>query len=120
MIDLEELRRIALSFAGAYESPTYGGRPSWRTPKGMFAWLRDKPEALVVWVESLEAKEALLTGEPRKFFTTAHYDGYPVVLCDTAELSSAEATELLRVSWMLRAPASLTRPKKARARAKRP
>jgi hypothetical protein len=29
----------------------------------MFAWIRDEPEALVVWVESLEDKEALVASE---------------------------------------------------------
>lgn len=64
----------------AYEQPSYGGRRSWRTAPRMFAWLRDDPEALVVWVEAVEDKEALIAVDPVKFITTAHYEGQPIVL----------------------------------------
>jgi hypothetical protein len=42
--------------------------------------IRDEPDALVVWVESLEDKEALIASDPGKFFTTPHYDGQPITL----------------------------------------
>ena len=35
------------------------------------------PDALVVWSDE---KELLLGADPEKFFTTPHYDGYPMVL----------------------------------------
>lgn len=75
----------------------------------MFAWIRDEPEALVVWVGSVEEKEALLADESGKFFTTAHYDGYPVVLVQLEAVDLAEVTELLTESWRVRAPRALTR-----------
>lgn len=87
--------------------PTYGDRPSWRTKPRMFAWVRDEPEALVVWVPSLDEKDALLAAGPMVFFTTPHYDGDPIVLVDLAEIELAEAGELLTESWRLRAPRRL-------------
>jgi hypothetical protein len=75
----------------------------------MFAWLRDEPEALVVWVESLEEKEALIAAEPGTFFTTAHYDGQPIVLVRLESVDRDEARELITDSWRLRAPRSLTK-----------
>jgi hypothetical protein len=75
----------------------------------MFAWLRDEPEALVVWVESLEEKEALIAAEPSTFFTTAHYDGQPIVLVRLESVDRDEARELITDSWRLRAPRSLTK-----------
>jgi len=71
----EDIREIARSLPGSFERESYGGCPSWRTSPRMFAWIRDDPEALVVWVESPEAKDALLATDPGKFFTTSHYDG---------------------------------------------
>jgi len=100
----QDVRRIALGLAGAYEQKSFGGRPSWRTKPRMFAWIRDDPEALVVWVESPEVRDALLGGEPRKFFTTPHYDGHPIVLVDLDAVDDDEATELITESWRLRAP----------------
>ena len=73
MITHDDVRRIALEFPDVEERASYGGRPSWRTPKQMFAWIREQPEALVVWVESEEDKLAIVAAEPDKFFTTDHY-----------------------------------------------
>lgn len=105
----EDIRGIALSLPGAFQRESYGGRPSWRTSSRMFAWIRDGPEALVVWVESLEAKDALIAADPDHFFTTSHYDGQPVVLVRLEVVEVDEARELVTNSWQLRAPRSLTR-----------
>ncbi len=91
----EDIRGIARSLPGAFERESYGGRPSWRTSPRMFAWIRDDPEALVVWVESLEAKEALIAAEPGKFFATSHYDGQPIVLVRLEATEVDEARELV-------------------------
>ena len=52
MADHETVRRLALAMPGAFEQASYGGRPSFRTKQRMFTWIREEPEALVVWVES--------------------------------------------------------------------
>jgi len=104
VITHDDVRRLALALPGAAERPSYGGRPSWRTPARMFAWIRDEPEALVVWVESLDEKEALLAADPDVFFTTAHYDGEAMVLVRLDAVELDEADELITESWRLRAP----------------
>lgn len=109
MISHEDVRRIALSLPGSYEQDSYGGRPSWRTKARVFTWIRDDPEALVGWVESVEEKDALIMSEPDKFFTTSHYDGHSIVLVRLEALDAQEATELITESWRLRAPRSLVR-----------
>ena len=93
-----------MSLPGAYEQASYDGRPSWRTKPRMFTWIRDKPEALVVWVESLDDKEMMIATEPRVFFTTPHYDGYPMVLVRLEAIDVKRARELITESWRLRAP----------------
>ncbi len=105
----QDVRRVALGLPGAYEQESFGGRPSWRTKPRMFAWVRDEPEALVVWVESPEAKDALISGEPPKFFITPHYDGHPIVLVRLDGVHGDEAAELITESWRLRAPNTLVR-----------
>lgn len=75
----------------------------------MFTWIRDldepdRPEeALVVWVESLDEKEAMIESEPHKFFTTSHYDGHNIVLVDLGQTDEDELSELLIESWRQRA-----------------
>ena len=75
----------------------------------MFTWIRDDPEALVVWVESIEDKDVLVASEPDKFFTIPHYDGQAIVLVRLEAVDVQEATELVTESWRLRAPRSLVK-----------
>ena len=103
MVSHDEIREIAMGMPGAIERASYGGRPSWRTSTRMFAWIRDHPEALVVWVESLDEKEALIASQPGKFFTTPHYDGEPIVLGRLEKLKKKEAVDLIVESWRNRA-----------------
>ena len=109
MITHDDVRRIALSLPGSFEQESYGGRPSWRTKARMFTWIREDPEALVVWVDSEEEKQALIASEPRTFSTTSHYDGHPIVLVDMEAVDRDEAEELITESWRLRAPKALVR-----------
>jgi hypothetical protein len=104
VITESDIRAAALDLPGAFEQPSYGGRPSWRTKARMFTWLREEPEALVVWVESVEEKLAMIEAEPDKFFTTDHYDASPIVLVALDGIDVDEMTELLIESWRLRAP----------------
>ena len=109
MITYDDVRKIALALPGTFEQASHGGQPSYRTKPRMFAWIRDDPEALVVWVESEEDKHALIASEPKKFFTTPHYDGYPMVLVNLKTVGRKEATELITESWRLRAPKKLVK-----------
>ena len=70
----------------------------------MFTWLHDDPEALVVWVDSNEEKDAMIGGGPHKFFTTDHYDGHPIVFVNLDHVDGQESRELITESWRLRAP----------------
>jgi hypothetical protein len=109
VISHEDVRRIALNLPGSYEQASFGYRPSWRTKPRMFTWIRDDPEALVVWVESVEDKDALIAAERDTFFTTPHYDGTPIVLVRLEAVDDDEAVELITESWRLRAPKALVR-----------
>ena len=109
MVSHDDIRSAALGLPGTLERASYGDRPSWRTKTRMFAWIRDDPEALVVWVESEDEKRALIEAEPAKFFTTPHYDGQPIVLVQLEAVDAHEARELVTESWRLRAPRSLVK-----------
>lgn len=107
MVTIDEIRSASLDLPGAFEQESYGGQPSWRTKQRMFTWVREDPEALVIWVESIEEKEALIASEPAKFFTTPHYDGNAIVLVRLDAVDAVEAAELIAESWRLRAPKRL-------------
>ena len=107
MITIDDVREIASGLPGAYEQTSYGGQPSWRTKPRGFAWVRDEPEALVVWVASVEEKIGLIESEPGKFFTTSHYDASPILLVRLGGVDRAEAAELIEESFRHRAPKRL-------------
>ena len=109
MIGRDDIAGIAGELPGAYEQASYDQAPSWRTKPRMFAWIRDDPEALVVWVASEEDKLALIAANPAVFFTTAHYDGQPILLVRMPEVDPDEARELIVESWRLRAPKGLVK-----------
>ena len=72
-----------------------------------FCRLKDDGETLVVRVLDLEDKEALLQAEPRRLFTTPHYDGHAYVLVRLAQADEALLGELLEDAWRCTAPPAL-------------
>ena len=71
----------------------------------LFLRIRSEAEGgLVIFVSDLGEKEALLQSDPKKFFTTPHYDGYPAVLVNLRAIGVKELRELITESWCTRAP----------------
>jgi hypothetical protein len=93
MAGWDEVRRIALAMPEASERVARGLR-QWRVREKLFVWERPlRPREigalgaaaptgpiLGARVEHLAAKQVLLASEPRMFFTTPHFEGYPAVL----------------------------------------
>jgi hypothetical protein len=52
-------------------------------------------DIFVVRVADESDKLALLAGEPAKFFTTDHYNGYPDMMVRLDTVDDAESSELL-------------------------
>jgi len=61
-------------------------------------------DILGVWVPSLDAKEALLASTPTIYFTTPHFDGYPIVLVRLAKIRKRELEAIIVEAWQARAP----------------
>ena len=96
----------------------------WRVGKKLLAWERPlRPsdrEALVkegseppegdimgVRVSDEGVKFALIADEPRVYFTTPHFDGYPAVLVTLAEIEVRDLEELITEAWLTQAPRKL-------------
>jgi hypothetical protein len=100
----DDVRRIALSLPETIEKPWFGS-PGFRVKDKGFLRIRSEAEGgLVVFVEDLAEKEALLASDPDKFFTTPHYDGYPTVLVNLPAVDEDELRELIVESWRRKAP----------------
>lgn len=99
-----DVRRIALSLPQVTEKPSYG-RPGWRVKDKLFLTIRVETEGgLMLFVADLDEKEVLLASDPKRFFTTPHYDGYAIVLVNLSAVDEDELTELITESWWVKAP----------------
>jgi hypothetical protein len=96
----------------------------WRVGKKLLAWERplrpsdhealtqsgvEPPEGdiLAVRVSDEGVKFALIADEPRIYFTTPHFDGYPAVLVRLAEIDVRGLEELVTEAWLTQAPKKL-------------
>jgi hypothetical protein len=107
MATKNDVRAIALSLPGTTEEQWYQ-TPGYKVAGKGFLRLRTEAEGgLVVFVSDLGEKEALLSSDSEAFFTTPHYDGYPVVLVDLNKIDHDELRELITDSWLIKAPPKL-------------
>ena len=112
----DDVRRIALALPSALEGDD---KTSYSVEGGKsFAWTwkkRIEPkkarveqlDVFAVRVSGAEEKAALIASDPAKFFTEAHYNGYPAVLVRLDEIEADELAELLADGWRLAAPRRL-------------
>ncbi len=118
MADAEDVRRIARALPAAVEIDSDGF--DFRIAGKGFVWsyperLTGKPRRIrtdiaVLYVGDEAEKQALLLGEPRVFFTTPGYDGWPLVLLRLAEVNVERLAELVTDAWRMRAPATFAGP----------
>lgn len=106
MVTEADVRRVALSLPSTSEKSSYG-TPGFRVKDKLFARVHQMGDVLVVWVGDVDEKEMLVESDPATYFTTAHYDGYPMVLARFEALDEDDLLDLLTESWRLRAPAKL-------------
>ena len=96
----------------------------WRVGKKLIAWERplrksdhealaalgvEPPQGdiLGVRVPDEGVKFALIADEPRIYFTTPHFDGYPAVLVKLAAIDERGLRELIVEAWLTQAPKRL-------------
>ncbi|OBF49532.1 hypothetical protein A5756_23720 [Mycobacterium sp. 852002-53434_SCH5985345] len=96
----------------------------WRVGKKLLAWERplrpserealeheglEPPdgEILGVRVSDEGVKFGLIADEPGVYFTTPHFDGYPVVLVRLAKIAVRDLEDLITEAWLTQAPRKL-------------
>jgi hypothetical protein len=122
MASWDDVRRIALALPETGERLSRG-RLQWRVKDKLFVWerpLRTKEidtvgedlasgPILGARVEHLVAKEALLADDPRVFFTTPHFDGYPAILLRLDRIAGEDLEEVVTEAWLARVPPRLSK-----------
>jgi hypothetical protein len=102
MAEWADVVAIGVRFPGVVEGTSYG-TPSLKVRDKFLCRLRTNPDALAIRVIDVADKDALLLGDPDVFFTTPHYDDYPVVLVRLDVVSDAVLAELIEDAWRTQA-----------------
>ena len=113
--DAGDVRRLALALPHVEEIDSDGF--DFRVGGKGFVWSyperppgqrrRIRTDIAVLYVGDEAEKQALLLGEPDKFFTAPGYDGWPLVMLRLAEVDPARLAELVTDAWRMRAPQAL-------------
>ena len=127
----QDVRRIALALPGAREED---GRFAFfvesRGKRKGFVWCwleRVEPkkarvpsaEVIAVRVRDQAEKSALLAGDPDRFFTEPHYNGFPAVLVRLRAVTPSQLRRLIFDAWECQAPRELKQAPRAEGPAKR-
>ena len=93
-LSLATIRRTVFGLPGVEEGTSYG-TPAWRHKGKLLARLHQDGRSIVLKVGN-ETRDHLLQADPRTFFVTDHYVGYPMVLARLDRLSAADLKKLLQ------------------------
>jgi hypothetical protein len=115
MADAEDVRRLAVALPHVVEIDSDGF--DFRVGGKGFVWSYPerrpgKPRVIrtdiaVLYVGDEAEKQALLLGEPERFFTTSAYDRMPLVMLRLSEVDRDRLAELITDAWRMRAPDTL-------------
>ena len=110
MADARDVRRIALALADVVEIDSEGF--DFRVGGKGFVWSYPerspgqrrviRTDIAVLYVGDEAEKQALVLGEPERFFTTPGYDGFPLVMLRLDTVGVRRLKELITDAWRMR------------------
>ena len=111
MASADDVRAIASSLSGVVEIDSEGfdfrvaGRGFvWSYPERQPGRQRViRTDVAVLFVGDEAEKQALLKGEPERFFTAPGYDGWPLVMLRLDQVDVVRLEELITDAWRMRA-----------------
>jgi hypothetical protein len=117
MATWDDVRRLALALPETSERVSRENA-QWVVKDKLFVWERplrrsdlealgdSAPDGPVLGarVEHELAKQALIEDDPKVFFTTPHFDGYPAILVQLDRISLEDLEEVVTEAWLVRAP----------------
>lgn len=100
MATWKTVQKIALKLPETEESTSYG-TPAMKVKGKLLVRLREEGDILAIYTDD---KEGQMAADPAVYFSTPHYDGYPMVLVRLPKITEAELRELLTDAWRMKAP----------------
>jgi len=114
-VNVRTVRRLALALPEVEEGPCYG-TPGFRVKGRFLARLWEDGETLVVKCGD-EERDFRIQADPKTFFVTDHYRGYPTVLVHLARVSLSDLRDVLEEAWRQNAPKRLIAARNERRKA---
>ena len=114
-----DVRRIALSLPQTEEAVdrfSFSVRNRGKLKGFVWVWMEriepkkprvPQPDVIAVRVANLEEKDRILALDPAKFFTEAHYNGFPAILVNLPGITVRELEPLIKEAWRCQAPKDL-------------
>ncbi|MER7444056.1 MmcQ/YjbR family DNA-binding protein [Micromonospora avicenniae] len=112
MADADDVRQLALALPHVVEIDSDGF--DFRVANKGFVWSYPehrpgrprviRTDIAVLYVGDEAEKQALLLGEPERFFTTPAYEGLPLVMLRLDHVTVDRLSELVTDAWRMRAP----------------
>ena len=99
--------RMARAFPEVEPGTAYG-TPALRVRKRFMLRLREDQKSLAVRC-GFDERDFRLRADPRTFYVTDHYRGYPAVLVRLDRVSPRVMREVLEQAWRVNAPKTLVR-----------
>jgi hypothetical protein len=102
-----QARKIAQSFPGVHEKPSYG-TPSFFVGKTLFTQVGSHGRSdIMLLTQSLEERDHLIAADPDTFYITDHFKNYKGLLARIERLDAATFRALLERRWQAIAPKAL-------------
>lgn len=117
-IAVSDVRGLLLRLPNVLEGRSYG-MPSFLLNGRFLARFRDDDTVLVLQLETIDERDALMRLDPRAFFFTEHYRDYPAVLIRLAEVPPSLLADVVKESWRQVAAMPPARPRRPRRGATR-
>jgi len=96
MSTFDDVRKIALSLPNVEESTSYG-TAAFKWKKKLLIRLKEDGETIVAIV-GFDNRDLLMQLDPKTFFTTDHYNGYPSVLVRLKRISATKLRDVIAMT----------------------
>jgi hypothetical protein len=97
-VTFDDIRNFALPWPEVEDGTSYG-TPTLKVRKKLLARLREDGDSLVIPGVPFEERDMLVESQPKVFYFTEHYKGYPIVLIRLSKAKRTTVEPLLRRQW---------------------
>ena len=95
-VSWNDVRKIGLTFENVEEATSYG-TPALKQKKKLLIRLKEDGETMVAIV-GFDNRDMLMEIDPKTYFTTDHYHGYPSVLVRLARITREQARDVIAMA----------------------